>query len=102
MDGTLAGSIKRKTRSKGRKEEERARTQVRARSAKAQSGSQRGKERNKLFFRNPTSPVARSISEKDREGKPERAVIIKFQQLLNWNFFSLCLNSDLSLVAFFN
>jgi hypothetical protein len=73
MNETLAGSIKRKTRSKGRKEEERARTQVRARSAKAQSESQRGKETN-YFSEPPPSPVARSISEKDREGKPERAV----------------------------
>jgi uncharacterized coiled-coil protein SlyX len=51
MNETLAGSIKRKTRSKGRKEEEKARTQVRALSAKAQSESQRGKETN--YFSEP-------------------------------------------------
>jgi len=51
IDESLAGSIKRQTHGKGRKEEERARTQVRARSAKAQSGSQRGKETN--YFSEP-------------------------------------------------
>jgi hypothetical protein len=55
-----------KTPSKSIKEEQRERTQVRTKSTKTQSGSQRGIGTN--YVPKPP-PIARSILEKGREGK---------------------------------
>jgi hypothetical protein len=43
---------------------------------KPQSGSQRGKP-EPLKFQSTPPPVARSISEKEREGKPEKAISLE-------------------------
>ncbi len=56
---------------KGGKEEQRARTQVWAKSSKTQGGPQRGKGTN--YVPNPPL-VARSKSEEEREEKPESPV----------------------------